>query len=452
MQCHGKDFSDEREVVLGLDFGTSAAKVVIGDAALGKAFAVPFADQMGIERYLLPCRLYESDGVYSLHRGDQTHRDLKLALIAEPTDATLQARVVAFLALVIRHARGWLFAQHADIYRTTHLVWKLVVGLPAATHLKDDLSLVFAETSLAAWLVAGGPEFVDRQSVDAALLRSRELTRSLERRAEAEDVEVDVVPEIAAQIYGFVNSTSFDKKAENLFLMVDVGAGSVDSSLFHVRPARGGKWDFEFFTSVVEPHGAMNLHRHRIRWWEEALSKPGVRADGLAQALNRLKFPTDRLAPLPNGYSSYFDDVTVTFDDNRKDPDETFFAKKVLTQVRGQTYWRTWKDGFLPQSSLRGIPVFFCGGGTRIPFYQRLRGELQSMPNFSWLKATPRVIDIPQNLEAPGLLRDDFDRLTVAYGLSFLEVGKITKSIPQPKITVNPVSSWRESYVDKDHC
>ena len=82
--------------------------------------------------------------------------------------------------------------------------------------------------------------------------------------AEAEkgsSLDVAVVPEIAAQIYGFVVSNSFDKKAANNYLMVDVGAGTVDSSLFHVKPGRGGKWDFEFYTAAVEPLGVTNLHR-----------------------------------------------------------------------------------------------------------------------------------------------------------------------------------------------
>jgi hypothetical protein len=47
---------DEREVVLGLDFGTSCVKVVIGDSALGKAFAVPFCKAEGIAKFLLPSR------------------------------------------------------------------------------------------------------------------------------------------------------------------------------------------------------------------------------------------------------------------------------------------------------------------------------------------------------------------------------------------------------------
>jgi predicted protein tyrosine phosphatase len=42
-QAHAGNWHDEREVVIGLDFGTSSVKVIIGDRVLRKAFAVPFS-------------------------------------------------------------------------------------------------------------------------------------------------------------------------------------------------------------------------------------------------------------------------------------------------------------------------------------------------------------------------------------------------------------------------
>ncbi len=85
-------------------------------------------------------------------------------------------------------------------------------------------------------------------------------------------------------------------------------------------------------------------------------------------------------------------------------------------------------------------------------YYKRLQDEMKTMPGVSWLKANPRPIQLPRNLEAPGLRHQDYDRLTVAYGLSFLEVGKITRSLPRPKRPSQPISSWRANYVSKDHC
>lgn len=50
-QCSGVRRDDEREIVIGLDFGTSSVKVVIGDYALSQSFAVPFVSGSGLTRY-----------------------------------------------------------------------------------------------------------------------------------------------------------------------------------------------------------------------------------------------------------------------------------------------------------------------------------------------------------------------------------------------------------------
>jgi hypothetical protein len=448
-QC-GDGTADSREIVLGLDFGTSSVKTVIGDSALGKAFAVPFRKGDGIKRYLLPSRLHETASRYSFDGVGTAHRDLKLALIADPGNPERREHVVAFLALVIRHARGWLFTTHRDVYRRSRLVWKLVIGLPAAYHLDNELFQLFTKVGQAAWLAACDHGEVSALSVKDALSKAERTNPDSGPHTEDEDVEVSIVPEIAAQIYGFVNSSRFDKNTPNIYLLADVGAGSVDSALFHVKPARGGRWDFEFFTSVVEPHGVMNLHRHRVSWWQEALGKIAG-SETLSAALAGLKFPTDREMPLPEKFTGYFSDVNVQFLKGVETPDDYFFRKKLMSQLQGKTHWAA-KD-LLSQGQLTDIPAFYCGGGMRMNYYSRLQNRLMEAPHgYTWLKINPRPIQLPRNLDAPGLRHQDYDRLTVAYGLSFLEVGKITRSLPRPKRPLQPISSWRENYVSKDHC
>jgi hypothetical protein len=172
----------------------------------------------------------------------------------------------------------------------------------------------------------------------------------------------------------------------------------------------------------------------------------------LAEELAQVKYATDRTTALPERYSDYFHGITVKTPGGNDDPDVFFFRKKVVAQVRGQSYFRAWKDGLLTQNQLHGVPTFYCGGGMRMNYYDNLRHELCSMPNYSWLKADPHRIELPDNLEAPGLKRADYDRLSVAYGLSFLEVGKITKSLPAPKLSTMPAWDWCSNYVSKDHC
>jgi hypothetical protein len=452
-QAHAGSWHDEREVVIGLDFGTSSVKVIIGDRVLGKAFAVPFSEAPGIRRYLLPTRLYEADSDFLLTKANRLYRDLKLPLLADPGDAKAQELATAFLALVIRHARGWLLSEHHAVYHQTNIHWKLVVGMPASHHLIDGNQALFHKVAQAAWLeAASNQSAIKRISVLDKLSRASQLIAGAIPKSRAEEAEISVVPEIAAQIYGYVASNRFDRKAKNLYLMVDVGAGTVDSSLFQVKPDKGGRFAFSFYTSQVQPNGVMNLHRHRMQWWEQALNS--LHADVIPELSGFMesKFATDRMCSIPENYMNYFSDIQVQYRAGIDDPDQHFFKKQLIVQVRGKTMWRTWKDNLLTQQDLNGIPMFLCGGGARMQFYRNIEQEMQNMPNFSWLKAESRPLEKPKSLVASGLPAQEYDRLSVAFGLSFLEVSEVVKATPIPQIIPDIVATWHNNYVDKDQC
>jgi hypothetical protein len=452
-QAHGIDDSDDiRELAIGLDFGTSSVKVIVGDHAAGQAYAVPFFDIDGIESYLLPSRLYESTGSYSLRSGIKAHRNLKLSLVASGDTSLAHRRATAFLALVIRHVRAWLFAQHAEIYSSTRIMWKLVLGMPAENYADSLLVRRFHVLARSAWILAGmRHKEITMDLADLAISKAEKLEEGNSSASESTEAQVDVVPELSAQIYGFLQSNRFDKNAKNIYVMVDVGAGTVDSALFHVKRIKA-KWHFEFFTNLVQPLGVMNLHRDRINWWLNALQTHSEHSDSLVKALHETEMITDQLAAIPEHLEDYVSGVDVSFKDPRKHPDEEFFVKKVVAQVRGKTIWRTWKDGYLDQGTLAGVPLFLCGGGMRMNYYHRLSDELKNFQNCTWLNARAIPLEIPKDLDAPGVIRQEYDRLSVAYGLSFLDVGSIVKALPQPVAAGPQQPRWHftERFVDKD--
>jgi hypothetical protein len=451
-QCHNKNQSTESEVVLGIDFGTSSTKIVIGDSGLEKAFAVPFFEANGIAEYLLPSRLYETNGAFSLHQGTQVHRDLKLALIDNIGDASKQNLVIAFLALAIRHSRAWLFSNHHSTYAATLLRWKLVVGLPVAHHLNDDIAECFREIADLAWLTANIDSVVSTTTIAQARTEAQLLHKNDKYSFSDEYALVEVIPEIAAQIYGVVNSGSFDPSRINIFMMVDVGAGTVDSSLFRVKNEQG-RWSFEFYTSVVESLGAMNLHRHRIKWWEQALDTVQTpQANTLIKSLKTSQYPTDIMIGLPESYKDYFNDIEERYSLTTLNPDAEIY-KRIKTQVQSHTFYRAWnghETGFLDKNVLDGTPIFFCGGGMRLALYRQMIEDLKKLEGVSWLSASARLIQLPKILDAPRLDRGEFDRLSVAFGLSFLEVGDVIKAMPAPQIIIEPQYAHRNYFIDKD--
>lgn len=438
------------EMALGLDFGTSSVKLVISDLAADKSYAVPFFTADGIDAYLLPSRVFEvsskagsaSDFLFNLNGGDLAFRDLKLSLLAEPESEARQVEVIAFLALTIQRARGWFFEQNHSIYKRVKCLWQLRIGLPAATALDNQYVPLLENILRAAWKTAALDGAIGRSEVR----KIRDSVFALE--PDEDEPEVRVIPEIAAQIFGFVVSTSFDAKAANRYLMVDVGAGTVDSSLFKVVPGRGGQWNFEFYTAVVQPYGVSNLHAYRVNWW---LSKfEGVeKVGGLAQELKATQFATDLGRALPVRYLDYFLGVRVNVNKS-DDPDFNFFDKKLMAQVQGSTLWRAAHDNYLDKSQLTNIPMFLCGGGARSPFYLDLEEKLVSLSGYSWLSAEPWQLGYPGDLVSEGIDEKDFDRLSVAYGLSKLNVGTITQAMPVPKVPIETQVSFTDRYVDKD--
>jgi hypothetical protein len=59
---------------------------------------------------------------------------------------------------------------------------------------------------------------------------------------------------------------------------------------------------------------------------------------------------------------------------------------------------------------------------------------------------------LPNDLIGEGINSEDFDRLSVAYGLSRLEVGRIVKANPQPRVIEAAISPFADRFVDKDQC
>jgi len=446
-----------RELVMGLDFGTSSTKVVVADRTMNAAYAVPFMDSVGVASYLLPSALLETpEGVYALAGTGKRHADLKLAMLSALSDERACARVCAFLALTIRQARAWLYESKGDQYLRADILWTLAIGQPADQAASAHHRSHFEHLAKVAWQLAGshGPIHVD-----AALSAWRHRTElDLD-----EELEVRPMAELSAQIHGFVSSSHFDVRLPNVYLLVDVGAGTVDASLFHVRKDRGGTVSFDFFTHAVELLGAANLNRARLAWWlaqlrdvqrqlESGNDQLATRIGRTVAELERMKLPTEFRGRYPDSYRSYVDGVEVGFEGGAKTPDERFYLN-VRNQVAGKVLYGAWMQKLLTQEAVRGMPFFLCGGGGRHPFYAALKSRLQKTDGCTWLSARPRELALPTNISAPGVAHGDYDRLSVAYGLSQLNPGTFERVVAlKPIVPVSEETDWNTVALDKSVC
>ncbi|MEW6106986.1 MAG: hypothetical protein AB1563_11600 [Bacillota bacterium] len=419
----------DHDLKIGIDFGTSSTKIVIADKQQDKAFAVPFLEKPGVERYLLPGIIFKTND-YHLEEQGKPYRDLKLELLNETVSNEAMVHATAFLALAIRHARGWLFTEHAALYQKATIAWTLCIGMPSENPNDPRLKPRFERIGLAAWLAAAMAAPLTYDLLKKCLQEAEQFQGS-DPQAPQIDLEIRAVPELAAQVYGHVASESFDPRGRNTFMMVDVGAGTVDSCLFHVhRDKKKKRWNFLMYTKAVEPHGTVNLHRHRLNWWERAIQRYSPDRLDLLKDLDNARYRTDCLSPIPGNLADYVSPAKLNFDSADIHPDTQFLKQKVKYQVFFQTYAEARNQQHLQAEDLTDMPTFLCGGGMRMPFYQQLKGELDKpAPNARWLRAKRMELSKPRKMLAPGLPAEDYDRLSVAYGLGMMDFGILEQSM-----------------------
>ncbi|HBN8495846.1 TPA: hypothetical protein ACTL7U_003128 [Pseudomonas aeruginosa] len=436
--------TDEKFLCLGLDFGSSTLKAVISDGERQITYAVPFRDIQGVEGYLLPCRVYLGENGYSLEGQGQAYQDLKLALLANAESLQAQMPVVGFLALALRMIRGWLLSTHGETYSGA-IVWDLAIGLPVASRRDEKTVRLYQLVSTAAW-IASTERQLTPETIGLALKRAEALCGGAEAECDSEDIEVRVEPEIAAQIYGFVSSGAYDPHASNIYLMVDVGAGTLDASVFRVERKSGQRKDsLVIFRTTVEPHGVMNFHKKRMDWLQSALVQKLPDRPDLRQAVQAISHLTDAEEALPDRVDGYFSGVDVQF--KGRSLDQLFYAQ-VSRQVVQDTYLHVANERLLDRQQMAGMPMFLCGGGSRLGFYAKLRGDLHSARGFSWFGVTPKPLQKPRGLVAPGLPRAEYDRLSVAFGLSQLKLDKLVMDVPA--LAEKPTRvDFSERYIEK---
>lgn len=448
---------EDAELTIGLDFGTSSVKAVITDKAKNVSYAVPFREGSGVGKYLLPC---------TLNKGEQVIHDLKMALLSDPDSDQCQENVVEFLAQVIRHVRGWLFTTHGKVYERSYVLWGLSIGLPVASMQEQRVATIYKILGYAAWLAAGsGEEALSSETIRHSLERAKQVNPDSDEAIDEAGVEIKLAPEVAAQIHGFVSSGAYDPHGQNIYLMVDIGAGTLDASVFRIV-RRDGRDEFINYTSTVEPNGTMCLHRRRMQWLYQALESQVPEREDLREGVQRIGLLTDTELPLPENLKGYFSHIDLKFSDQKKNPDRIFYGN-VYAQVGNRTYARLAekhlpdeglaegnmaesvlkKKKKLPAHQMKDMPMIICGGGKRLAFYAELEKSMASSPGYSWFSTRLFKLKRPEQLIAPGLKESEYDRLSVAYGLSRINLKAIIMDVPLMEDEGLKIN-WRDLYID----
>ncbi len=393
-------------VVLGLDFGTSSTKLIVrlpfepGTPTI--AIPAPKACRSREGPYLWRTLLWlREDGGFlpwpedgakelnSLKQGlIQGRSDKKVSNCTVPFEVNRAQAGAAYLAFVIRYARGWLLQNRRDLFRGRSPRWFVNLGMPTATY--DDPNLVgpYRRIGAAALQLARIDNPVTVKSVQRFLddLHIREAGASEEA---AEALGVAVLPEAAAEVTGFAKSI---RGAPGLYFLVDVGALTLDACMFLLSQESNSSNLYAFMDALVRPLGVESFH-----WF---LSE-GKTEDQFAEQCCRM-----------------------------------LHAIVWNTKVRRNPRADNWKPG-------NNVPVFLAGGGAANRLHKCIVESLDP-----WLKENVcndgirrLELSVPDTMETPEPLQN-LGRMAVAYGLSFppTEIGRIMpmreiEDVPPPAHT-----------------
>ena len=454
------DPDNESDMTMGLDFGTSSTKVVIRDRLADPGvFPVKLVGNAGgNDGCLLPSRVYKSGDVYSLTAGGKAITDLKLGLLAckSPRPVNEFNDCCAFLALVIRQARGWLFTEHRSIYARHKLNWRVNLGLAARSYHDEAKVDLFKRLAWAAANLAGDSNAseITLNVVDEYRRKAWEVVGGGHEFESAESLvdvdQVDVVPEVSAQLHGFMMSANWDWSNRPIMMLVDIGAGTVDAALFHVRKPPSGSGVLTFYSTRVGTNGVMNLHRERVDWLKGML--PDDADSGTAREyLARITSGTDRLRAIPARVDDYLPGYRLEMDGDGVD--QKFWGERYRAQVVGSIQDAKTIKG-IRSGQLERVPLLLCGGGSRMKFFAHIDEAINRTQGWT-LSVEKTMLPVPRELADIGWHAEQYDRISVAYGLSFsgdgdASLGRIVRAIDVPDVPPRTTTEREDRYVSKD--
>jgi len=442
-QIKEEGYLETKDLVIGFDFGTSCSKIIVQDVVIKTCYAISFKE-IAIDRhgYFVPSQVFINDeSAFSLESSGNLLKDIKIRLMDSPdkiydeglaVDLTAVEVTVAFIALVLQRAITWFLGKYQDVYRNTHIIWQLNIGLPSRSYDDKSMCEVFRLVALAGWRVAVLNNEVTVDCVKESIKNSRIDIRKPDKvKAPVLHPDyVEIIPEVISEVIGYARSPL---RNEGLHLLVDIGASTFDVSIFTLHSPEGEDC-YTIWTAEVELLGCLRLHRQRISKANEIMDNNLLKID---ESLNGM-------TPLPE-IDDYFPETTHELREAvrelRENIDVPFFRK---CKQRIYSVVLNAKNYILPlyPSWKKRLPVFICGGGSYSSEYRELiedcNLEAFGMPRF-------RVIELPkpEGLDAVGLNPKNYHRMAVAYGLSF-SIDDIKEIIPPHVVAEDIIAEMHE--------
>jgi len=418
-----------RELLIGLDFGTSSTKIAIRDLIDQRSRLCSFGVRGEDEApCLLPTRVcVTEDGEFNLDRGfafstlkDRLLQDPKRPLQIQdaPLRVTPLELCTGYLGIALRLAISEYFEQRRAVLQEFVLVWSLHLGLPERNLSNVERLRAYRTLGLAAWNCAIGGDGLTLDRVREALREAEEDLQRFQRHPNAgpadphhlgriDPSDLSVFPEILAETAGYCVSDR--ARVGEMHVLLDIGATTVDVCIFMLDdgPPRGPLIQ----VSDVSALGPHQLHHRRLDVASYARSD---------QTRGFTRLPAEREYVMPALRAMRAE--TKRFLSELSDRYRGLLARAKQHQ-KNLAYWE------------RAVPLLVYGGGSREELYRELLERIARPENartFGLKEGYVRVpILNPGDLDHPTDCSADPLRYSVAYGLS-LPVDLLKRYIPPP--------------------
>jgi hypothetical protein len=378
------------DIVIGFDMGTSSSKILarLPFEKGNKIAAFPVPSVMRADKHanLWKTIIYIDpvSGKFSLFPKPDYEAiiDIKTTLMHQRRDddvlfsgskfqCTAAEVATAYIALMLRFVGGWALSDafNRDI---SNPVWTLNLGLPAAKMDEPSLVDTYRRIQKIAWNISLDYNEISVEVIQRTFSEYDNITYSESRSA-----ALSIVPEVIAEANGVVNSRHFERGS---YLIVDVGASTLDVCLFNTHADDNGDHKFEIYQADVKLFGVL------AQYW---LSDVNGTKEQLCKAVR---------ASVGN---------VIIETKQRRDPHSKIWEKK--------------------------SPVILCGGGNKTKLYiEALNNLHKALKNaFSNFNGFEKIeLNAPEELLRKDAVQE-FHRLAVAWGLSDPDCGSIVFQLPK---------------------
>jgi len=435
----------DTDVVMGIDWGTTYTKVVIQELGSRKAFAVQFGDT-GLESYLLPSQIYRNGNTYGFTGSEvNLKKNLKLPILNRNYDINDLSYIIAFLAVVIRNAREWFLINHGSIFNNARLAWSYHIGVPSVTS-DIELGALFQNIlhSAAAISLNNVESIFNSDVLSAANLVK--LGSWFDENRVVDEYYISAFPEISAQLHGYVSSNKWDDSLRKV-MIIDIGGGTVDSAIINVTK-NSSEVQYNCLKSHVFNCGAEMLHLKRQDWIEDSFARSRVNNPTLFKEIELMRKASGKLFKIPSSVVHYLSQAA--FPENLENNVDTVFDRNYATTLYASVIAPV--QIIDPRTDWSKLKVFFCGGASNNKVYQYYINRVNSSESKS-LRFNLSTLEAPESLDIVGVESRDYHRLSVAFGLSFQDLGKFVgpDEIPPIQSENGKTSSALDiEYISKD--